>query len=302
MKNKFSTYIIIVLLSIGIWFYVTMSKEYIYELQIPITITTNNKDSKTTNIIDSLITFKLKGEGWRLLSIYFTSKQTISIDLGDDTTRTTIDVMEYFNQNDIISSKVQILNIFPRVLKIKYEKIITKKVKVIPNYSINLQDGYILANEPKIIPESIVVKGRESIIRKINSISTQKIFFSDVKESFTQDAELNFPKGSSASINSVNVSFDIQQMVDLEIRDVPIEIKNNTKLFQVTFIPEKVDVKIRGGINNLANLKNKVNAYVYLEELLNDTTSYIIPKFNLPDNVKIIEINPTKVRYLIRKN
>lgn len=302
MKNNISVYFAVFLLSIGIWFYVTMSREYIYEVALPVTVLTNNTNNQSTNIVDSMITFKLKGEGWKLLSLYFYHNNTININLGDDTTKRYLDLYDYFSQNDILGPKLQLISVYPRVLKIRIEKIITKKVAIIPNYSLTTKEGYVLASEPKVTPESVVVKGAESVLTKLSKVKTQKIVLNNVMENHLENTDIVFPRGVKSDITNVNVEFDVQQLVDLEIKNIPITVNNYTKFFQVTLIPENVDVKIRGGIHNVANLKSKIQAYVNLEDLLNDTTSYIIPSFNLPENIKIIEVNPPKIRYLIRKN
>lgn len=301
MKKSFYTYFAIFLLSVGIWFYVTMSREYYYELKLPVTIISSKAKNKISDFIDSMVVLKVKGEGWKLLSLIYYSNKKYTINVDKDTNNIAFDLYDYFVNGDIFNTKIQILDVYPRTIRIRMEDIVEKKVVVVPDYFIQCEEGYGLIGTPVVSPDSIVIKGPASKVKKIYSIKTQLLSNTNVKDTFTQQVQLNFPKGITSDINEVNVAFNIQQYVDYELKNIQIKVNNSTKYFQVTLIPNAVDVKIRGGIKEITSYKDKISAYINIEDIINDTTDYIIPNISLPSNIEVIEIKPAKVKYLLRK-
>ncbi|HOP50889.1 MAG TPA: CdaR family protein [Ignavibacteriales bacterium] len=301
MKKSFYTYFAIFLLSVGIWFYVTMSREYYYELKLPVTIISSKAKNKISDFIVSMVVLKVKGEGWKLLSLIYYSNKEYTINIDKDTNNIAFDLYDYFVNGDIFNTKIQILDVYPRTIRIRMEDIVEKKVVVVPDYFIQCEEGYGLIGTPVVSPDSIVIKGPASKVKKIYSIKTQLLSNTNVKDTFTQQVQLNFPKGITSDINEVIVAFNIQQYVDYELKNIQIKVKNSTKYFQVTLIPNAVDVKIRGGIKEITSYKDKISAYINIEDIINDTTDYIIPNISLPSNIEVIEIKPAKVKYLLRK-
>jgi len=278
-----------------------MSREYYYELKLPVTIISSKAKNKISDFIVSMVVLKVKGEGWKLLSLIYYSNKEYTINIDKDTNNIAFDLYDYFVNGDIFNTKIQILDVYPRTIRIRMEDIVEKKVVVVPDYFIQCEEGYGLIGTPVVSPDSIVIKGPASKVKKIYSIKTQLLSNTNVKDTFTQQVQLNFPKGITSDINEVIVAFNIQQYVDYELKNIQIKVKNSTKYFQVTLIPNAVDVKIRGGIKEITSYKDKISAYINIEDIINDTTDYIIPNISLPSNIEVIEIKPAKVKYLLRK-
>jgi len=71
---------------------------------------------------------------------------------------------------------------------------------------------------------------------------------------------------------------------------------------EVMFIPPKMDVIVRGGIDELAKLSvSDFQASVAYQSLVLDTTGIVTPVFTAPAGIDIIRRTPERFQFVIRK-
>jgi YbbR domain-containing protein len=115
--------------------------------------------------------------------------------------------------------------------------------------------------------------------------------------------EIGFPKmqGFSFSSNSVEVTIDVQRIVDKQFEDILVEVIDLPDGKEVVLLPNKIGIQVRGGIDILGKLKpGQFNAYVKYLTLVRDTTGSVKPEISLPKNVTLQFTKPDRLRYVIR--
>jgi hypothetical protein len=71
---------------------------------------------------------------------------------------------------------------------------------------------------------------------------------------------------------------------------------------EVIFIPPRIDLIVRGGIDQLARLTNAdFDAVVQYESLLRDDAEFVVPGILAPPEVRIVGRKPEKFKFIIRK-
>ncbi len=71
---------------------------------------------------------------------------------------------------------------------------------------------------------------------------------------------------------------------------------------EIIFIPPRLDIVVRGGIEQLAAIgEGPFSAVVDFAELEKDSTGYAVPTLRIPDGLKVIERSPKRFQFIIRK-
>ena len=70
----------------------------------------------------------------------------------------------------------------------------------------------------------------------------------------------------------------------------------------VVLIPPKISIIVRSGVNNIAPLSEKdFYAFVDYKWILLDTSGTVQPNITGPENVVIVQQNPVRIQYVVRK-
>jgi len=82
---------------------------------------------------------------------------------------------------------VEVISIDPNKLRFRVEQLRQRVVPVRPFLVGNLPARYV-AGEPTVLPESALISGPASQVRKINEVATERIIMTGRTETFTQNA------------------------------------------------------------------------------------------------------------------
>jgi hypothetical protein len=128
-------------------------------------------------------------------------------------------------------------------IKITAEKIIEKRVRVIPKISGSLKSGNIIG-KITVTPEFVLVRGAKSTVKEINYIYTEDISIEDETGEIVKEVELAKENLKEVSVNetSIKVVIPIINYGDLYSLDVPVIIKNMNKNFK--YMLENPTVKV----------------------------------------------------------
>jgi len=182
------------------------------------------------------------------------------------------------------------------------EKVISKKVKIIPDLNLKFKSGYGLATKVVIKPETTMVSGPVSEINKMDSVHTKNVLLSNLDDKTFKLIELQEFPGVSYQNSKVSVYLNVQKIVDKNILDVQVNVVDVPKDRTVVLLPNKIEVGVRGGINILAKLTNDdFNSFVNYRDVVLDTLGSIVPKIILPENTFLLYSKPERLRYVIKK-
>lgn len=285
-----------------LWVFISLSNEYFYTMHFPVEFTDLPEGYAISNISEEVVNISLKGIGWQLAQITFGRNPKFSIPVQGEPGRQTISLRNAIDYNTWLSTAVEINDYSPSSLQFNLEKVKTKTVPVRLNIDTEFSEGYGLVSQVEFEPDSVTVSGPESIVNSIDSVTTINKVYEDVNHRILQDIELEKIEMVEYNRNRVRVILDVQKIVDKEFEGVEIEVLNIPPSKDLTLIPSKVSIILRGGINMLGKLTpGELSAHVKFSEALKDTLGYIVPTVEVPEFMELIDIKPRRIEYIIQQ-
>ena len=263
---------------------------------------TNFPDGYTTGSqIPAELNLRVKGEGWRLVSINVGPETEFRVSVGGDSGWHHINMYNFLESNRWLLSDVEIINLYPDSLNFYVEKIFSKKLPVVPNLFLEFKPGYDLASEIILQPDSVFVKGPFSYLKSRNEIYTSEKKLIGLDSKISTETTLEKLNGFQYNTSSVEAFLDVQRIVDKQFDDITVEVRDIPQGREVVLLPNKISLNVRGGIEILGKLKPELfHTYISYQTLLRDTTGSVVPKIILPKNVSLQFSKPDRLRYVIR--
>ncbi len=171
----------------------------------------------------------------------------ISIDLTDVKTGDRTVQLSPENVNLELPSGVKLDEIQPNKIAIRLEKVEEREVEVKPETEGSLADGFEIYSQT-VLPAKVRVRGAESFVKSLDSISTEKISIQDRQESFTvRQVGLNILNPNVTVLDGiVDVVFNIGEKRAERTFVVPFKNEHETG---------KAGVVLFGGRSVLENLR-----------------------------------------------
>jgi YbbR domain-containing protein len=303
MRNYAVSIIFSIFFAILLWLIVNLQGDYEVEFSIPFVVKNIPDDMAIKSNYPDSVHVKLYGSGWNFLLMYFSGNHRVSLDLSDAERNLFVHLMDNPRVSVSIPRGLEILSISPEMIKIEFDKKVVKKVPVELDADIVLPAGYGIVGNPELDPDSIEVSGARIIVSKIKLLRTERIKIEDRREDFIGEVNIYNPYGKLVHLSSmkVNVRIKIQQIVEQEFL-IPVEVRSLPEGREVILFPEKVKVIVRGGIDNIATLRDTlIKAFVDYNDILRDRTGLIRPEVSLPEDITLIGIRPEGLEYIIRQ-
>jgi len=302
MRKNFVIIILSLLFSIVLWVSITMSNDYYTTYNFPLKLIDFPKGYSSGVKIPKQISVKLKGQGWKLFTLNLGSRSTYKVSVGKGRGKKVLNLSMYLGENQWLSSDVEVINIQPKTININVERTREKKLKIIPRIKLSFKQGYGLATEIHISPDTVEVTGPKSVMRKLKSVSTEEIVLNDLDKSVRKEINLVDIEGVEYSTKKIILNLDIQKIVEKNIEDLQISVINVPKNREVVLLPNKITLSVRGGIDVLGKLSNdKFKVTVNYRDIIRDTLGSVLPKIILPKDTYLLFTQPERIQYVIKK-
>lgn len=302
MKKNFYIIIISVLFSITVWVSIALSDEYYSIYKLPIAIIDLPSGYTVGNDLPETITVRLKGDGWKLMSFELGSSKFFFVSVKGDSGLITANLLNNVENNPWFTAGINILDITPKSLRIVVEPIAEKKLKIIPELNLDFKEGYSLASKVSVQPDSILVRGPASVIRRMETFRTKEITLKNLDQKTAFLAELEELRGFETEQKFVSITLDVQRIVENSISDIPVIVINKPVNVDVILIPNTISCTFRGGVNILGKVTlNDIIATVDYNTVISDTLGFVRPEIQSPENINLLSVKPDKLKYVIKK-
>jgi YbbR domain-containing protein len=302
MKKKIHIITASIIFAIILWGSVSLSNDFFASYEIPIKVVNFPQGYTLSTPLPHKISIKVKGQGWKLIGVNLNAEPEYIISSNNDSGRHNINLQNFLSENQWLSSDVEIIDITPDTISFFVERIMSKKVAVEPIIEVEFRPGYSFASNPRIEPDSITIQGPVSSVQKLNSITTEKIALKDLNDFTIQEVSVQHKPGFTFSENNLKLTLDVQKIVDKNFEDITVEVLDVPRDREVLLLPNKVSVGLRGGINILGKANPQdIRLYVNYRDVVLDTLGSIVPKAELPENLRLLYLKPERLRYIIKK-
>jgi len=301
VNKKLNIFIASVIFAFILWGSISLSDSYYTNIEVKLTLTNFPKGYTTGSPLPDKIKLRVKGQGWRLVSINVGPETEFRVSVGGDSGLHHISLYNYLESNRWLLSNVDIKNLYPDSLNFYIERIISKKLLIVSGIDLEFKPGYGLASEIIFNPDSVVVRGPLSHLKSSKEIQTNTIPLGILDSKTSIEVNLDRIRGFEYSTNLIDVFLDIQRIVDKQFENISVEVIDIPSGSEVVLLPNKININIRGGIEILGKLMpEQFHAYVKYQTLIQDTTGSVVPEITLPKNVTLQFSKPDRLRYVIR--
>ncbi len=305
MENRpFHIILASILFAIATWVSVNLGDEYTVVRRIPVVIE-NLKEGKALKYpVPRFVSVRFRGTGWALAGLYFSPDVKYFIDVSTLGPENFYITPHDFFEHSKLPVSLQPLDIKPDTITIAMEDYKEKRVPVVPRILLDYREGYGQVGNERVSPETTVVAGGANMLRKVDVWYTEYRKFENVHAPISTDIPLEEPASLSLEVfNKIaHLDVNVQPFAEKTFAGIPVVATGVPQGRDVIFIPPKMDVTVRGGIDQLSKLSaDNFSASVTYQTLLQDSTGSIIPTLTSPEEVKVIGRTPQQFQFVIRK-
>ena len=302
MKHRLSIILLSFAFALIVWGSITLSDQFFasYDFKVGVINIPEGYVCGSTNPKD--ISVKVKAKGWQLLNLSLSPSPEFLVSAKNDSGLIKVDAYDQISENSWLGSTVNILDISPRNIALRVDKTVFKKLKILANTELKFQSGYGLATPIKIYPDSVLAAGPKSVIDSMRFIFTKPILLKSLDSKMNFTANLEDLNGFFFKENNVNLSLDVQRIVDNIFDGIKVEVENIPPDRDVVLIPNTISCSLRGGINIIGKVTpEQISATIEYKDVILDTLGALKPKITIPSNTKIIYTKPEELQYIIKK-
>lgn len=301
MKKNLNIIIIALLFSSILWISITLTDEYYTTYTVPVKIVDVPYGYIPATDLTQKVAVKIKGIGWKLTGLGLGSESVFNISARNDSGKIVANLNANLVENPWLTSDISVIDISPDTISFFIERIISKKLPVVPEIDVTYKMGFGLASKIIVSPDSVIVFGPKSIMEGINSFSTVPVKLTSLDSQIKIKAVFSNNKFRT-NITAVELFLDVQRIVDKNIEDVRVEVIDIPLDRDVVMLPNSVSCLVKGGINVLGKMDaSDIKAYVRYADVLLDSLGTVKPVIEMPENAELISIRPERLRYVIKK-
>lgn len=303
--SKIKSFLFFLLVALLLWALTKLTREYTGTVRTLIVY--HNLPELT--IIDEQtpkdLYFDITTNGFELLR-YKLKAPIIKIDvkanLNEDSSEAVISNMNLVSLiRNQMNGDLQAKNLSISSLHIALNKIISKKIAVLANAKIGFAEGFKNLDSLRIVPDSVVISGPSSVLRKIHSIETTKLLIKNAKQDIQVNAKLMLPKENNITVQPSVISLEMKVGEFSQIKMVvPIEVINVPANLIIKLIPENMRINFVIAVADFKMVAE--NDFIILcdysrrDSIANTMTPFL---FHVPTGVRNIELLDSKIDYLI---
>jgi YbbR domain-containing protein len=305
LKNKnFHIAIISTLFAAALWISVNMGNQYQTDISVPLLLENIKPNRALAHPVPQTVTVKIQTSGWMLVELYFVPDARYAIDLADVISRLSVITNNEISERLKLPESVRALEVKPDTITIVLDEKIKKNVPLEPVVQLSFREGYGVVGDIISVPDTISLTGARSLLDRIDRWQTQLRSFTSLKS----DLHVRVPVSDTLAYGvtpfplTVDLQADVQQIAEKSLYSIPVEVDQVPGNRVVVLIPPKIDIIVRGGIQQIAAMDAKdFSAYIDYRSILLDTTGSIQPVVVLPKNLRIVRQDPERLQYVVRK-
>ena len=303
MKKNFLIYLSILFFALLLWLYLSLNLNYTINLSVPLEINLT-KSQALASTVPSSIDVTIKGKGWDLVALLVSENLTYYLDLTGIKRDVRINTFQAISERLNVPHDLIILNTYPDTISISFDKVSERKVQVKNNVNVILKDGYKIVGKPIIAPEYVNITGAKSILSKIKFIPTESVTFENINSDISKIVNLSDTLNNIIRIvpKKVKIEYKVELSADKKIEDITVTINNVPSDKDVLLIPPKLTLYLRGGVEQLSQINpSEIKVSIDYNVIENDTLGFVTPIIELPVNADLINFEPQKFQYIIKK-
>lgn len=307
-NRKTTVFLICLSISAFFWLLIKLSQEYEISVNIPVTYKNLPENQILVNKPDSIITIRINDNGFDLIGISLLgAPESLDIDIANMRSKQispqkklsyTLVRSKLEELNQIFGSSKNLRLLGPDSLVLKFEKLATKEVVIVPDIQYRLQAQHQIKGKALLSPSTMTIFGSENSLKSIDTLYTEKRIYPELNQSFVDDLKLVIPKNINTNIKQCELNIEIEKFTEAKMT-IPIP-RDFTNTSDIRIFPNHVTIKYAVSFERF----NDINAEEF--KIKAQTDPHIVGKLNIslekyPADIRIIDYSPKVAEFIIIK-
>jgi hypothetical protein len=301
------------ILSFIFWYLNSLEKDIEYDIRYPVRYINLPKERVLSEDLPSRLELYLKGPGYSIIKLKLSGNRApVILDVSSINYRRVPGsrTLSYYvvtsglipKLKNQLRAECDITAIKPDTLFFSFDKIITKKVLVIPRVEVLTQKQYFVKGKILIEPDTISITGPKRILDTIKTVRTRYKKLKGVNETVTRNFPLASSKEYSVSPKKVLLTIPVEQFTEAEFK-LPIRILNSPDSINIKIFPDAVTVRCLVAVTDYKKIGQiPLEVFIDLSKVdLNSSDKIPVGFRNIPPFVSFLRASPGKVDFLIEK-
>jgi hypothetical protein len=301
------------LLAFVFWYLNSLEKDVEYNIKYPVRYINLPEERILSEDLPARLDLYLKGPGYSILKLKLSGNRApVILDVSAINYRRVPGsrTLSYYvvtsglipKLKNQLRAECDITSIKPDTLFFSFDKIISKKVLVIPQVEVFTEKQYFMKGNILVEPDTVIITGPKRILDTIKSVNTRYRKIKGVNETLTRSISLATSKEYSISTKKVVLTIPVEQFTEAEFK-VPVKILNKPDSVNIKIFPDVVTVKCLVAVSDYKKI-NEIPLEVVLDLSkadLNSSDKIPVGFRNIPQFVSSLRASPAKVDFLIEK-
>ena len=296
-REKLIAFGIAFFFAVCLWLIVNLNRDFNVVIEIPIQLSTLAEDVSVVSDLPASASVNLTGEGWKLISLYTNPpKLSLSAETGE------VNMLDLIRNQLGSFSDLNIIQINPARLEVVTERMAEKRVPVRSRVEISTREQHGLISEPVLIPDSVTIRGAETLLEEISYWETAEATLPDISGSSRHRVQLRRDeRGIIPQPESILVQLEAAEFTEAEQR-VPIRTRNLPGGSAVTYNPSSILIRFDIPIHQYSDAQRfrLFQAFVDYSLLDEDDSGFVVPEVELIEegyNIRLRSFQPARVSY-----
>jgi YbbR domain-containing protein len=304
LKENYKAILVAFGLALLLWLVVTTNKEYKTRIEVPFRIVRLAENKVLIKPVPDKVIMEVSGKGRALIGLNF-YKTKIDLELPEINKSTVIDLNNYISRFDVATELgISVVDIIePKQLDLRVDRFTVAEKPLRVQSNIQTAPGYTL-NSIVMEEDSVTVSGPASLIDRLNYLETEKVEEKNVKYPFRKSVAIVQPRPGIITLDpeNVSVSFNIEQIVERTIYDIPIQIVSVPSNLIAKAIPRTISLRIKGSESIITQItKDEITVFFdYEKNYQKGQVDYEL-QIETPNNVSWTNASPDKFRLHLQR-
>ena len=293
-----------VLLGMLLWLSAVMRDQFQTTVSVPLIIQDVPEGRAISTPVPPSLSLKVRGDGWQLALLTLGSHPPLEFSLESLPGRN-----KAISANDVVDRMalrpgVELVSMHPDSIYLDLDRSTQKKVRVATDVVMSFREDYGQVGPITVTPESVTVRGAESLLRGLQSWKTARTEFRDLTASVNADVPLAASAMYLISFSppAVRVGVQVDLFAEQTFSGLPVEIRSVPGNREVILLPPKIEIVVRTGIRQLSSLTPAdFRVSVDYAAVATDTTGSADFDVAAPQGVQLVAKKPARLEYVIRK-
>ena len=306
IRKEFLIFCIAFFLSATLWLLIILDKSYTttYPFSFSVNDHPANRTLKEPLPANSVLIINAKG--WDLLKLMFLH-ENIYLDIPIENFRASkkLIVTNQYKDNfkNSLPESVRIIRIIPDSLKLEFDRLMKKTVKIKPDINVTFKKQYGQSGVVITDPSVVTISGPESYVKDIEYVITDPIIEKNISKTLVKKIDLHQFANTNIDfgLSSVNINLPVEKLTEGKFL-ITVKIFNSVNQ-KITLIPDKVEVSFQAPINVFEKIKpESFLAFVDLKSNSNSASGKFRVKLEISSPyIYYAKVYPEYVDYIIEK-